>query len=160
MINYLLMRGDNMNFNIINYMGIDYENNKKYAYKFPYKIDGVLNMDKDLYELLSFSISKENLGYKVIDFFNDSNFDNELYFGNLIIITNHFQLNFEYALSDNPTKINYSNHNIYHAIHISIPNYNNEDLNIKPYICDLFCSLLEDNNIYYSIGVMLCINKN
>lgn len=148
-----------MNFNLINYIGIDYKYHEDFLCELCHKIQGTIVLDEDIYELLSFTVSKKNIGYKCIEIFHDSNFEGDSYNGHLIIINNYFELNFEYSNIDSPSKINLTNHILYDSINSSLDEYTDENLGVHIYIADLFCSLINTNTIFYSINIKIYINE-
>lgn len=148
-----------MNDSLINYNGIDNSNYNEYNWIFNDCIEGYISLDESIHDLLSFSVIKSNNGYKYIESFNDSNVDGECIYGNLIIIKNIFELNFECSYKKTPNKISFSTYTFHDARYVSLNNYNNNSLKIKLLIDDLFCSLVDEKNIFYCIKFIICIDE-
>lgn len=148
-----------MNDSLINYDGIDNLTYKDYNWIFIESIEGNISLDESIHDLLSFSVAKSNNGYKYIQCFNDSNVDGECIYGNLVIIKNVFELNIECSYKKTPNKISFYTNTFYDARYVSLNNYNNGSLKIKLLIDDLFCSLIDENNIFYCIKFLICIDE-
>lgn len=143
---------------LMTYTGIDdIENLDNYTFFKKYKVDGYIELDEELDELLSFSVLKECINYKYIKVFDESNFEDIDIFGNLMIVHNKFNLNFEYS-SKNSSRLNIFSTEIFKSIYISLEDYYNDDLDIQLNILDLHAGLINNKKIYYAINVVSCIN--
>lgn len=148
-----------MNDSLINYDGIDNLTHKDYTWIFIESIEGNISLDESIHDLLSFSVAKSNNGYKCIKCFNDSNVDGDCIYGNLFTIKNTFELNIECSYKKTPNKISFNTITFHDARYVSLNNYNEGSLKIKLLIDDLFCSLTDENNIFYCIKFLICIDE-
>jgi hypothetical protein len=149
-----------MYFSLINYTGLDSIHNiDNFDYIKPYKLEGSFSLENNIYDLFSFSLSKEFVDYKNIKTFNDINLDDEGVFGNIVIIQTTFNLSFEYSNTKNNSILNIFNKNINDCTFVSLEDYENENLDINLFTTDLHCCKLNENEIFYSINMLICINK-
>lgn len=143
---------------ITTYTGIDdFINLDEFNYTKSLKIEGTLDIDDELNDLLSFSVSKEFIEYKCINTFCETNYENLNIDGNIILINNKVNLNFEYSIK-NSARINIFNESLFKTTYIPIENYFNEDLDIQLFTVDLFSNILHNKKVYYAINLMVCIN--
>lgn len=147
-----------MNHKLINYIGIDYKNQISKWQK-SFKLESFLSFSENINDLLSFSVFKNEISYKTLDFFESSNFSEEGFFGNLIIIKNSFELIFEFSTKENISKIASKSFFIKNANHISLDNFFNSNLDIKVFVSDLFCFLEETNKVSFCINLTYCIDE-
>lgn len=149
-----------MDWKLINYVGIDDVNT---IYKFqkviPYKLEGTIKRDLPISNLLSFGFSKECVDYKVMDFFEDTNYDDENFYGNLLVINNKYDLNFEYSSNNAGSTLNMFHYKLFNANYISLKDYNYSDLEITLLTKDLFCTLNSDKEIFYCANIIIGINE-
>ncbi len=143
---------------LMTYTGIDdIDNLDNYAFFKKYKVDGYIELDEEIDELLSFSVLKECINHKHIKGFDESNFEDINIFKDLIIMHNKFNLNFEYS-SKNSSRLNIFSTEIFKSIYISLEDYYNDDLDIQLNILDLHAGLINNKKIYYAVNVASCIN--
>ncbi|MFI3209470.1 MAG: hypothetical protein R3Y64_00225 [Peptostreptococcaceae bacterium] len=147
-----------MNYKLVNYNGINYKKqNSKWIIN--YTINDLLIFDENIVDILSFSVENTDTSYKNIDFFEQSNLDNNSFFGNIVILKTFLYVNIEYSNKENPSKISAKTFEIKNAYPTSLNDYSNLNLNIKTFISDLFCSMFCENTISYSINLTCCIDE-
>lgn len=149
-----------MDWKLINYIGVDeIDNPYNFEQIIPYKLEGTIKKDLSISNVLSFGLAKECVDYKVIDIFEDTNYDDENFYGNLLVINNRYDLNFEYSSDEAISTLNILNYNLYNASCISLKDYNYSDLEITLITKDLFCTLNSDNEIFYCANILIGINE-
>lgn len=143
---------------LINYIGVDNFSINSFKWIYPFKFEGTLFIKDNIQDLLSFSISKNFINYKVINTFEDINFEGYEVKSNLVSINNKFDLFFEYGSSDQVSKMCIFNDTIYKSFLISLDYYENNSLDINILITHLFCKKLSNNNIFYCVNLIVGIN--
>lgn len=148
-----------MDYKLVSYMGIDALDDYNYRWVRPYKLEGSFVVSDNIKDLLSFMVNKSCINYKVINTFDCSNYNNDDFFGNIIILNNKFDFNFEYCSTENSSLINALNQSVYNTTFVSLENFNFQNLDINICITDLFCSNIDKNEIFYSLNMLIYINE-
>lgn len=149
-----------MDTKLINYDGLDDIYNYETKWSYPYKIEGVIPLTDNIKDILSFSIEKECISYKILDTFERINLNNEEFFANLLVVNNKFHLNFQYGNNENISRLNMITKTIYDASFKSLDNLDSSDLSIMLLTKDLFCTKINENKIYYCINLLILVNES
>lgn len=148
-----------MDYNLINYLGVDLNYNDNFDYVKNHLIEGIFKINDSIKEILTFSVSKEHLNYKVLESFYETNLEGVCIFGNIIIINNKFDLSFEYGTNDEFSKIGIFNKVINSSTFFSLKDVEYSNLEITLLVNDLYSKLISDTEIFYSIDLSICVSE-
>ncbi|MGL4913403.1 MAG: hypothetical protein ACRC3Y_13335 [Romboutsia sp.] len=136
--------------------GIDTLESYNFKWRIEKKLEGYLDFTNK--ELIGASISKEVINYKILDGFEDSNFDNLEIYNNIIVLNNQFNIALEYSQGSDFGRLNLLNHRFYKTFTTSLKNYNFNNLEIDLLIIDFNLYPLEEK-LYYYADILIGINE-
>ncbi|MEG1142722.1 MAG: hypothetical protein RSE41_09835 [Clostridia bacterium] len=140
---------------LIEFNGVDNTDEYSFKYRVKEKIQGNIEFKNKI--LTGATISKKCLNHKVLDGFEEINFDKIEIYNNILIINSKFELSIEYSDNNDFGKLSIYNYNFYKTFYTSLKDYNSYNLDITILITD-FNILPLDDEIHYFATLLIGIN--
>ena len=144
--------------NLIEFNGIDSLRDYDFKHSISEKIEGQIKIEGDVKSLSGVSIHKEIMNHKVIDAFEEINYDGEEFHSNIIIFQCKFSIYFEYGDSENFGTLKVLNHIVYKTFYTSLKDYDGSYLDLNILATNLFATIVKTNEIFYCANISICIN--
>ncbi|MGL6105702.1 hypothetical protein [Romboutsia sp.] len=143
---------------LIEFSGIDSLGDYEFKHSISEKIEGHAKIEGYAKSLSGASIHKEIINHKVIDAFEEVNYEGEEFHFNIIIFQCKFSIYFEYGDSENFGTLNVLNHVVYKTFYTSLKDYDDSYLDLSILATNLFATIVNSNEIFYCANIAICIN--